>query len=202
MLGARAHDGFTLIEAIAAVIIIGIVAGLVAPRLLSGTRRAESEVKAFASLLSAAAQRDAIGSERLMVRFEPGEAREGTVPSVGLYVLRWRDDGSRFGSVAWRPDPMVPTLRLNEIEVRQVTLGSVQERGGAWVLEFPETEPRYPLQLELGMKDGDRQSSRWWVSLSSYATAARVFRSEAELRSPAAVTAVDLDGLGMGERAW
>ncbi|PKP96301.1 MAG: hypothetical protein CVT74_17435, partial [Alphaproteobacteria bacterium HGW-Alphaproteobacteria-13] len=86
---ARRQSGFTLVEMIVVIVLIGVIVSVIAPRFAGAARRrADDTARAAALLLSAAAYRDTVGSERLALEFD------GSRRTLELLVPRAEAAGS------------------------------------------------------------------------------------------------------------
>jgi prepilin-type N-terminal cleavage/methylation domain-containing protein len=185
---ARALPAFTLIELVVVIVLLAIFAAAVAPRFLSlGSRRAESEVQAVASLISAAAMRDVLTSQPIALSFDAETARlsmlcvqAASADAVGL----------------WKQDPIVAPITLSEARIVSIQSGVRTLDPREWRIEFPQIEPREKLTIELA---DAKDESRWVLILSPTATAAALFPgSEKDLPSDE----TDLDQIGKEEDSW
>ena len=201
--------GFTLIEVIVTVVVLSVVFGVVAPRLLAlGSGEAEAEVERVAGAVSAVARRSALGSERLAVVYEPGGG-------VGAGVIRvesfrtGRGEGED-GEASWRTDPFVDDVELSGAGVWRAVIGGVEYRGEVvsgggggegWRFELVPGQVRRSFVVELRERPMGEGSRRWVIDLPSYGARVGVIdpegRSSFERLSP-----VDLDEAGDGEGRW
>ena len=135
MLFRRARGGFTLIELIVVMVMLGVLAGLVLPRALGGSWRAAQAEASQVRVLVESALRRARGStaDGLRVVFEPGRdgGRGGGVGGGGGGEFRVEvldADG------AWVGDLLMPAIRLERAAVVSARLGGVAlgSGGGGW----------------------------------------------------------------------
>ncbi|MEO1131056.1 MAG: prepilin-type N-terminal cleavage/methylation domain-containing protein, partial [Planctomycetota bacterium] len=136
------RSAFTLIELIVVVVLLGVLAGLVAPRLLTTERRrAEATVTDLTSMLSVVARRDALGNSRMALEYD---AERGTVKLDTLRV-----EGERFGTrqTAWRPDPLTPRVELEGIEITETRVDGYSTGEKWWRIEFAPGVPRPLIEL-------------------------------------------------------
>jgi len=193
--------GFTLIEVIVTVVVLSVVFGVVAPRLLAlGSGEAEAEVERVAGAVSAVARRSALGSERLAVVYEPGAGGGGGVIRVESFRTG-RGEGED-GEAIWRTDPFVDDVELSGAGVWRAVIGGVEYRGGeGWRFELVPGQVRRSFVLELRERPVGEGSRRWVIDLPSYG--ARVGVIDAEGRSSfERLSPVDLDEAGDGEGRW
>lgn len=179
---------FTIVEVIVVVVVLAVLAGAIVPRLTSSAgRRARVEAQAVASTLSAAAVRDAVSSQRLALDFD-GEA---------LRALTYGSTADEADSArAWRPDPLIPEARLQELALAAVQTDLARTSGGVFRIELPRMGRRPAIELQLIDSGGET----WWVSLASGATRAVVETGGGGETAGASV--VDLDASGQGRQPW
>ncbi|MCA9293014.1 MAG: type II secretion system protein [Phycisphaerales bacterium] len=203
MHAARAHPGFTLIELLVTLIIIGVLAGLAAPRLLSTEeRRAETTVRAAAALMTSAAQRSVMGREpvALVYGHEAGELR--------LEVLRPpRALGTeRDPKPQWGSDPFLPAIRLETMRIAGMSVDGRDARPGDFRIEITPGTLRPTLAMMLRRYNAtaqrfDERGRAWLIELPSYASTARVvgLRSSDDVEAP---QPIDLDQVGQEDSPW
>lgn len=179
---------FTLIELIVCIVLLAVLAGAVAPRFLSlGARRAESEVQAVASLVSAAAMRVELTSQPIALTFDAETSRLSM-----LSVQATSADSLGL----WKQDPIVAPVSLADATIISIQSGVRTLDPRDWRVEFPQIEPREKLTLELA----DAKNEKHWVLiLSPTATAAALYPgTERDLPSDE----TDLDQIGKEEDTW
>lgn len=180
--------GFTLIELIVVVVLLGIVAGMVVPRLFATRgREVEGAARRAAGLLSAAGQRDALTNQRIAVQYHGGTLRLAVFASVG-----------DAGTAQWQFDPLISEADLEPARLVEATADGVRLEGASWRLEFPQNKPRPTISLLLADAD---DLYRWRVEMSGRESRATV-APEGRGDRPGAGTVIDLDDLGRGEAAW
>ncbi len=186
---------FTLIELIVVILILGIIAAAVAPRLGDSTlRRAQQQVRDVAGLLSAAVRRDATGAQRLALEFNAEEKR------LSLLVLRAAAPGSR-ALPQWSPDPLAPPVAFTDVRLRDALAdGAPLDRRG-WRIEFPRNQPRPEIELRLETGEPPRAVTAWSVLLLPSASSAAFDGLGANSPRPI-LRSVDLDALGKGAQSW
>jgi prepilin-type N-terminal cleavage/methylation domain-containing protein len=216
---------FTLIELIVVVVLLGVVAGLAAPRLMSNaSRRAESNMREIADVLGIAARRDASGggsageSQRL--------AFDGEKKTFALQVRRARVNGRGETEDAgvWRNDPLSPVVNLEYVKVSRVVIDGVAADDRAWTLDFVPGQVRPTVEMVIesvsggdagrgtgggrGASGGAGASGggpRWNVLLLPYGTSAEIASlgvTPSAASSAAALRSIDLDASGVGDRPW
>jgi prepilin-type N-terminal cleavage/methylation domain-containing protein len=204
--------GFTIAEVIVVVIIIGLLATLVVPRLAGvAGRQSEVEAAAVASLVSAMASRDAASSTPLALAFDASSKR--------LSVLELRSEGEG-AEVQWLPARLLRPVTLNLTEIREASAGGAT-RGGAgggdgagpgggresnWRIEDQSSAGGGGGVITLVVRTvsgGVGEARAWQVDLLPGAVAAQI-RSIGwdEPARPAASRAVDLDATGRRAESW
>lgn len=191
--------GFTLVELIVSIVVIGILAAMVTPRLLvTDDRRASQEARDVAGMLEILAQRSGYGSHHLALSYEQ---------STGVFrmeALRTRGDRSGFrerASREWARDLLAPELDLSVIRIEEARFdGRESESAREWRVEFAPGVPRPHIELVLSI--GDSRSARWVVELLPYATEPRLLDAGSAAARESVLRAVDLDAMGMSEVDW
>ena len=179
---------FTLIELLVVVVLISVVSGLVAPRLLNFSRRdADESARAVRNLLSIAAHRDALASGRTALEYDAG-AR-----SLAL-LMHGAASGER--AAGWRADPLVEPVALLSLTLESAALDGGELDPAGWRVTFPAHEPRGVIEIVLA--DAGAPPRRWRVALLPDAAEATL-DDEATRRTPASI---DLDAQGRGEVIW
>lgn len=189
---------FTLIELIVAVILVAVLIGLIAPRMINtGRRQAEHEAAEITRLLGVAARRSALSGEIVAVEYD------GTVPRLSLVALR-ETDTSRGRKRTWVVDPLVSPVELSYVDILRATADGqpLGNAGGKWWVDFNPSEPRPVLWLLVGRQGADA-SSQWQVELLPEETSAsRRTMNEPSRAAAAGALRIDLDASNQGERAW
>jgi len=181
---------FTLIELIVVVLIVTILAGLIAPRVLDSARRqAEAEAESVARVISAAAQKDALSPRTVGVSYD-GESHR-----LEVVVLEYVDDRA-----VWRADPLVEPAELGACELAAATADGAPLDGRGWLLAFPPSQARATLSLLVYSSGAERG---WQIDLEPEATAARLAPAGGQRAiTPVASRAIDLDDAGRGDEPW
>jgi prepilin-type N-terminal cleavage/methylation domain-containing protein len=188
--------GFTIIEVIVVVVILGVLAAVAVPRLMA-IRGSEAQAAAerIADLLSIAARRDTLTSQRLAVEFD-GDAGE-----LRLLTMSSPPDQAAAPSLqVWRVDRLAPVARLGDALLHEATAGSTTLDPRRWRVEFPQHTIRPALGLVVS--DGEELAFRR-IDLPSYGTRAVV--TPGRTLSAGALEGagfVDLDAIGQGDAAW
>jgi general secretion pathway protein G len=203
--------GFTLVELIVVIVILGVMTGLVVPRLASNDRRrAEAEVRSVAGMLTLIAQRDGLGNHQMAMTFQSLRS------SIRLDTRRRMGATDRRGGVAaasvetgqWRPDPLLSEVVLDAAEHVETRFDGKPADDRNWRIEFApggSGVPRPVIEIVIAMR-GNRREARpaWLVELLPSAPEASMVTADA--RTGAAVgrgpVSVDLDRLGRSDVPW
>jgi prepilin-type N-terminal cleavage/methylation domain-containing protein len=194
----RRPRAFTLIELVIVTILIAVLIGLIAPRMIdSGRRQAEFETAEITRLLGVAARRAALSGEIVAVEYD------GSVPRLSLVALR-ETETSRGRRRTWVEDPLVPAVELNYVDILTASADgqTIGTAGSKWWVDFNPSEPRPALWLLVGRPRSD-STNQWQVELLPEETSAsRRSSSQPSRASAAGALRVDLDAINQGERAW
>jgi prepilin-type N-terminal cleavage/methylation domain-containing protein len=194
----RPRRAFTLIELIVVIILVGVLLGLIAPRMIdSGRRQAEFESAEITRLLGVAARRAALSGEIVAVEYD------GSAPRLALVALR-ETQTSRGVRRTWVEDPLVPAVELTHVDILTASADgqTIGTAGSKWWVDFNPSEPRPALWLLVGRPRSD-SSAQWQVELLPEETSAsRRPTSMPSRASAAGALRVDLDAINQGERAW
>ena len=203
---ARAGAAFTLIEAIVVIVIIGILATAIVPRMLNvGQREAELEAKAVQRLLSVAAEKCAIWNRPVAVDFN---ADKGT---LGVWTQsedpKATSDTTGAARVRWNFDPMVEPVAFNRLKVSLATQDGQPFNSTKWRVFFVPGQARPAMSIELEPKS-ERDGPRWTITLPAGETVATRSAGTDALHpagTPGAASAsrsIDLDDAGKGQTKW
>lgn len=185
---ARRPSGFTLVEVIVVVIILGLAAGLIVPRIAgSDLRRAEAEARAAAALVSVGAHRSALPGARLALEYD---AEQSTLRLVRL------DPGPPPG---WRAEPLTREVALSASRLSGAFADAAALDDRGWRIELAGAVRRPTLELIIESRTGARQSRIWRIGLRPYASAADLVAGGGPDAWPGAI---DLDAVGRGEERW
>lgn len=201
MIHARAHRAgraFTLVEVIVVLLMLGILSGLIVPRLLRSERRlADNECQEAARLLSAAAKRSALGSQSVSVKYD-AESR-----TMHMYVLQRMPNRRGDSDIQeWVQDPLVRPVKLVNLSYRRGMTDSQSLGERTWNMVFPPSEPRPVVWLLFAAKS-DADAAGWQVELlPDDMGATRRGASEQSRASIAGLLRIDLDATNQGEKAW
>lgn len=203
----RFGPGFTIVEMVCVVVIVGVAAGMIVPRLLSTSNaRAQAQLNQVAAMLSAAAVRQTSSDESQRLEYD------GKTRRLSLMVRRVR--GSDMGAVGrWNPDVINPQITLEDLRLAQTVVDgqTVDERG--WTIQFTPGMVRPTIEMLLTPAPPDGKESRsarssgapagvsWSLALLPYASSAQA-RRVGDPRAPQVLQSIDLDAAGLGDRPW
>jgi prepilin-type N-terminal cleavage/methylation domain-containing protein len=203
----RRAPAFTLFEVIVVVVIIGILAMLVVPRLFGfAARQAKVEAEAVALMISSLAQRWAAGSAGLALVYD--------APRRRLSLEEWSSGdalevelGRQARPPEWVESRLTPPVTLTIIRVDQVFFnGQVTDASRGVRLEIPRGLPRPALSLYLVPAEdivGLPSGAAWQVDLGVGRTAATMTELEpGSLWQPGRDRTIDLDARTARSTAW
>lgn len=197
MAGVRS-GGFTLIEAVVVIIVLGVLAGLVVPRMLStGPRQAKNEARAVQRLLTCAAEKTALLGEPVAVEYS------GTPEAtLTLYTQRVRTLASgQVGVPEWRADTLVDPVTLTALQLKSARADGVALASARWRVVFRPGQTRPDLAITLAPK-GDAEQESVSIVLDAHAPSARSSDGTSASKAPAVARTRDLDDLGQGTKTW
>jgi len=216
----RRCGGFTLIELIVVMVLLGVLAGLVLPRALGGSwRAAQAEASQVRGLLESAVRRASGSSaDGLRVVYEGGRDGRGGVGGGGALRVEVLDlEGT------WAGDLLMPAVRLERAAVVSASIGGTSLIGGGWTISLAGLgEDGFGLSgfgdgvgrgrvdggigegmllVEIGEVGGDR---RWTVSADLARGSVSLSPGGAEMAGTGAMNErrVDLDGGGREDTPW
>lgn len=179
---------FSMVEVLVVLVLLAVLAGLIVPRFGStASRRGQLEVEEFARVLSAAAIREQLTSQRLAISFEPSTA------TAALYRLDTSETGR---GTEWTEDALAGRATLHDVVFRRVESDGQELDPARWRVEFRRSEPRPSLRFVLATPD-DKAS--WGVVLSPAASRAMIVDPA---RLDAESDVVDLDKKSGGGTPW
>ncbi len=191
---ASLRPAFTLVELTVVIVILGVIAGLVGPRMVRrDSRQADQTVGRVASLLDSAARRVAMSSDPVQIEFDD-EAREIRVLS------RVRDEGFRQSwdrRERWHVDPLIPPVALGEVQVGEVMLGYRRIRDKAWRIQFGGAGGTPSVSIDFRT---DSPAREWKVVLDG--ASGRAVAGSLKDFATMAPTFVDLDDAGKRRAPW
>jgi prepilin-type N-terminal cleavage/methylation domain-containing protein len=195
---------FTLLEVIVVVILLGVLAGVLLPRLGgNSSRAARLEAMALRDLLTVAAERDALSGSSVAIEYDAKDER--------FSLLTLREVSEKDGvTVQWRADPLVVPVQLSvlrlisaETDVQPLDdrSGFILDLAGAGLGGGGAGGIRPPLTMLLAQRDlrGDASGARWRIELPSDAGAALAMDAA---RPAHATRVIDLDATGRSDDPW
>lgn len=184
----RSNRGFTLIELVVTMLVLAVIAGAVAPRLLPDpARRLVSKAGQVADVLSSAARRARWSAGPCAIGFDAGVLR----------VLERRID-PRTRAASWTPDPLIVPLELDAQELSEVLAGTQRLSTTRFRIDLSDQVPAISILLS----DAAR-SVAFRVDLAQDAADASVRDAlPGEPLTPPDPAGIDLDALGRGEEPW
>ncbi len=196
---------FTLVEAIVVIVLIGVIAGLAAPRLMrNDARRADVAIESLAGVLGVIAQREALGTLRMALVYD---GLERTV-SLERLELPTDDEGrlqglSRRDNGQWKSDPLAQSVSLDPVRIDEVRVeGDRIDDDEEWRVEFVPGEPRPLIEMDLVANISGRERT-WSLELLPYATeASQWITTNGRRRDKAALRSTDLDALNLSDVPW
>jgi prepilin-type N-terminal cleavage/methylation domain-containing protein len=198
---------FTLIEVIVVIILLGVLAGVLLPRLgLNTSRAARTEAMALRDMLTVAAERDALAGASVALEYDAKEER------FNLLTLRQVDDRDAV-TAQWRPDPLVTPVQMSLLAVRSaeadakpldIRRGFILDMAGDGLAGggMGGIRPSITIVLVPRAMSNDARgvsASQWRIELAPESGAA-VATSGDHPASPTRV--IDLDATGRSEDPW
>lgn len=178
-----------MVELLVVTVILVVLAGAMLPRLGSGdSRRVRAVAESMADLLSVAARRDALTSQRVCLDFEQESA------GARLLVYTVRDDGS----AEWREDPLSARVPTEGAVVQSVVVNGIELDTRNFRVEFAPTDRRPIVVMTVADASG---RFPWRVELSANGARA-LARPFDPAAPPAADGTIDLDASGMEDSPW
>lgn len=182
---------------------LGVLAGLAVPRMMvTDRRRAQVTVDSLARMLTVIAQRESLGSHRMRLTYDQ---KRGTVRLDALRLVGQTDEPVLLGEQDWRPDPLVPEVKLEGVKLAEVRFDGVAAEEKKWRVEFVPEVPRPLIEMIVEMGEGEeREGGRaWLVELLPYAPEADIVTvgMGGEVKGRRS-RSVDLDAMGRGDVEW
>lgn len=196
-----ARRGFTLIEIIATLLVVGVVLGLVVPRVRSTERRqVENSVRAAAQMIAIAAQRASTSSEvsALVYDHEAG--------TLHIEVLRQERGNYDRTEREWRRDAFAPEVTLSGCRIAELVTDGTVIREDSFRVVFDQGVSRPQIALTIAQASGEpvelRPDARTWrIDLPSYAlrpvVTGLITANQGGVPQP-----IDLDAMGRVEQSW
>lgn len=205
------RTAFTLMEAVVVIVIIGILASVMVPRVLSaGQRQAELEAKAVRNLLTVAADKATVMHRPVAIDYvEATTGTNGHGARLSIWVQREDNkaaaDAVGSARVKWEQDRMSEMVELTRLRVAQALEDGGVMAGGKWRVSFTPGHPRAALELRLE-PISQRDGPVWTVALKPDDTAASLGSgADAKGATPSAAVparTIDLDDAGQGDAKW
>ncbi|QQS08963.1 MAG: type II secretion system protein [Phycisphaerales bacterium] len=177
--------GFTIIEVLVVVVLIGLMAAVVVPR-LTGTRAdLVSEAQSVANLLESAALRDQVSSQSLAISF--------TNDTFSVLSLAAPDPKSNdLSSHQWQDDRLASPVHLERLMLKVARADGVPLDERTFRVEFSPTSIRPELILTL-VNPSNSDNDAWTLTLAPSGTTVVVTEG---LEPPDHTTVIDLDAQG------
>lgn len=205
-------DGFTLLETIIVILILGVIASVIVPRALSvGRRQSESESKQVQRLISVALDKARLWNQPAAIDYReetPSSATRGERGVGRLSVWSMRTDAAAVESDAtgaartkWSEDGLVEPVFLTRTKLALATQNGQPLPPAAWRVTLAPGQPRPLLVLNL---EGDA-GTRFSIRLEPDAPGAiRIDDTPGAAAKPASSgpRSIDLDDTGRGQSTW
>ncbi len=188
----RSAGGFTIIELIVVIIILAVVAGLVAPRLMNlGGRQARADAQAVAEVLAIAARREDQTNQPVAIEFDADRNE--------LRMLVFAPTQGSGGVAEWRTDRLAPAAVLRSTLIERAVSDGNDLSGTRWRIELTQTSRRPAISVTL--RD-ETHGDRWRVQLPAGSTQVIVAPAGTNDAAGFADGSIDLDRAGRGQDAW
>lgn len=193
--------GFTLIEIIATLLVVGVVLGLIVPRVRTTERRqAENSVRAAAQMVAIAAQRASTSSEvsALVYDHEAG--------TLHIEVLRQQRGNYDRTEREWRRDAFAPEVTLTGCRISELVTDGLVVREESFRVVMEQGVSRPQISVTIAQAGGDpvavfADGRSWRIDLPAYAL--RPVVTGLISASPSGVPQpIDLDAMGRVEQSW
>lgn len=185
------NRAFTMVELIVVVVILGIIAGVIAPRLAAGRRDGAEAAERTRRVVSALGRRDLLTTMAI--------ALEGDEAAVRLLVPAGDERNARDDE-GWREDPLVPAAELAPLRIVSITANGTPLDARQWRII---ADPGFPRPHIVAILADDRAGGAWRIELAPQAIEASAARTSPEDRgAPRADALVDLDASGGRDAPW
>jgi len=181
--------GFSLIELIVVSAILVVLAGAITLRLTDqSSRQAEKTARAMKDLLTAAASRDDLFVQHVRLEYSGDELRlmiPDAAPGAG-------------GAAEWRPDPLVPSVSAEGVDVRAVLADTTRLDPQSWRIDLTSFDRRPAVAI---LVQGGADA--WRIDLAPDAAEATLASADPRAPfDPMSGGAIDLDDDGRGNEPW
>ncbi len=192
--GSAHRRAFTLVELVSVVVIVGVAAGLIVPRLTgTGARQERYEAEQVASIMTSFARRETIAAEAIGLEFTD----EGDRSVLRVMLLDADEDGRSY----WRADELIGEAVLTRLRVVNAVAEGVVLAPDRWRIEGGGVLGRPGIALELTRRDVEETGDTWSVVMEASGSGVTLVRNAL----PGSLNderVVDLDMLGLGEAEW
>ena len=193
--------GFTLIEIIATLLVVGVVLGLIVSRVRTTERRqAENSVRAAAQMVAIAAQRASTSSEVSALVYDH---EEGT---LHIEVLRQQQGNYDRTEREWRRDAFAPEVTLSGCRISELVTDGLVVREDSFRIVLEQGVSRPQISVTISQAGGDplavlADGRSWRIDLPAYAL--RPVVTGLISAAPTGVPQpIDLDAMGRVEQSW
>lgn len=189
------RKGFTIMELVVVVVLLGVAAGMVVPRIVGGEdRKVRAGAERVAELLSALARRDAMLSQPMALLYDAERQR-----LVAQVLLRTKDN---FGEPVstWREDRLLPDADLRGLKLVSVHADGAELDATSLRVEFDQFTARPSLRVVVS---DEKDRYFWNAEMGSSVLQAQVLSGDGkDAGGLGDARVVDLDDTGLGETAW
>ncbi|QOJ00718.1 MAG: prepilin-type N-terminal cleavage/methylation domain-containing protein [Phycisphaeraceae bacterium] len=189
-------SGFTLIELVVVLLVVGILAGSIVPRLVGQERRAaEATAKGVREMLSA------LGTRAMLSPQASALSYDSTLDRLIVEVRKVADNPADFDRVpTWEPDPLTAPVVLGDLELRSAWINGATADVRRLRVEMSPGAERPSISLLLVLP---KEGGAWRVDLPARSGRATVVTTTEGDPGPGEESGVvDLDRGGQGEVAW
>ncbi len=203
---SRRAPAFTLLESIIVMIILGLLAAVIVPRVLNvGQRQAEIEAKAVQRLLSVCAEKCDVWGRPVALDYIQDKSRLSGWTQVS--DAKATEEATGSARVVWKEDMLVEPVVLDRLRITAALQDGVPLPGNKWRVAFTPGQPRPVVSIELEPKSAS-DGPRYTITLNPGETVATRavgggsgFASRTTLDA-ARPRSIDLDDTGKGDAKW